>query len=203
LPLAPSFSSDSGAAELLAGYGVRAEEEEDDPFAAMPRRRRQALGFALSLLIGLLYGTTFDGAQHLMDAAKDHPGSHSPHALDYVFSHFTGIMASTVCYWLLYCVVMRARGKREKAPPCAPEAVASGVIWGIAQVAWFVANEALSFEITFPIIATLPGLVGAAWGVLVFGEIRGARNYCWLGVSAWLQCGSVALIALSKGSGGQ
>lgn len=69
-----------------------------------------------------------------MDAAKDHPGSHSPHALDYVFSHFTGIMASTVCYWLLYCVVMRARGKREKAPPCAPEAVASGVIWGIAQV---------------------------------------------------------------------
>ena len=58
LPLAPSFSSDSGAAELLAGYGVRAEEEDDDPFAAMPRRRRQALGFALSLLIGLLYGAS-------------------------------------------------------------------------------------------------------------------------------------------------
>ena len=61
------------------------------------------------------------------------------------------------------------------------------------------ANEALSFEITFPIIATLPGLVGAAWGVLVFGEIRGARNYLVLCCAIAIALIGCSLIGASKG----
>ena len=77
--------------------------------------------------------------------------------------------------------------------------MAAGVLWAVAQVSWFVANEALSIQISFPIIATLPGLVGALWGVFVFGEIRGWRNYGWLITSSLLQGVAVACIALSKG----
>lgn len=181
------------------GEGAGADiEAEDDPFAAIPSRLRQGLGFGIALFIGLLYGTTFDPAQHLMDHARGGE-AHSQNALDYVFSHFTGIFAATLCYWLAYCVARRALGLRVETPDCAPEAMAAGVLWAVAQVSWFVANEALSIQISFPIIATLPGLVGALWGVFVFGEIRGWRNYGWLITSSLLQGVAVACIALSKG----
>lgn len=74
----------------------------------------------------------------------------------------------------------------------------SGLMWGVAQVCWFVANSKLSFSITFPILTSLPGLVGAMWGVLAFGEIRGRDNYALLIVSGVMRLVAVALIALSK-----
>ncbi len=38
-----------------------------------------------------------------------------------------------------------------------------GVIWAVAQVSWFIANKSLSFEVTFPVNSTGPGLVAALW----------------------------------------
>lgn len=63
---------------------------------------------------------------------------------------------------------------------------------------WFVANAKLSFSVSFPIMTSLPGLVGALWGVLVFGEIRGRSNYVLLVVSGVMRLVAVGLIALSK-----
>jgi len=44
-------------------------------------------------------------------------------------------------------------------PPCGGPAFLSGLMWGVAQVCWFVANSKLSFNITFPIVSSVPGLV--------------------------------------------
>ena len=38
-------------------------------------------------------------------------------------------------------------------------------------------------SIAFPIVTSGPGAIGALWGIFVFGEIRGRRNYSWLGVA--------------------
>jgi hypothetical protein len=52
--------------------------------------------------------------------------------------------------------------------------------------------------VTFPIISSIPGVVGALWAVLVFGEIKGKDNYVLLVVSGAMRLFAVVLIALSK-----
>ena len=62
----------------------------------------------------------------------------------------------------------------------------------------FVANGLLSFSVAFPIITSAPGLVAALWGVFVFGEIAGRRNYAILALAATLNITAAVLIALSR-----
>ena len=64
---------------------------------------------------------------------------------------------------------------------------------------WFVANDALSVSVSFPIVTSGPGIVSALWGVFVFGEIRGARNYCVLLIAIALALTGCVLIGMSKG----
>jgi len=77
-------------------------------------------------------------------------------------------------------------------------AVLSGMIWGVAQCSWFLANGKLGFTIAFPMITTGPGLIAAILGVFVFDEIKGKRNFIVL--SAAFMCTGIAnmLIVLSK-----
>ncbi|EYC25576.1 hypothetical protein Y032_0011g1282 [Ancylostoma ceylanicum] len=48
----------------------------------------------------------------------------------------------------------------------------SGLLWGIAQSSFFIANQHLSQAVTFPIITMLPGCVASAWSILYFHEIK-------------------------------
>ena len=48
----------------------------------------------------------------------------------------------------------------------------SGIMWGIAEVAWFVANRYLTPAISFPIVTSGPALIASLWGVVVFKEVR-------------------------------
>ena len=77
-------------------------------------------------------------------------------------------------------------------------AIVSGVLWGIASIAWFVANDDLGFAVAFPIITSGPGLVAALWGIFLFGEIRGKRNYGVLACAAGTNITAGVIIALSK-----
>jgi len=54
-------------------------------------------------------------------------------------------------------------------------------------------------SIAFPIVTSGPGAIGALWGIFVFGEIRGRRNYSWLGVAILLSAVGCVLISISKG----
>ena len=128
---------------------------------------RFAFGFTLAAAAGMFYGTNFNPPQHLIDAAaRAGDDSHSADGLDYVFSHFCGIFLTTLCYFVLYCAGKNAVGRKPELPPCVLPAFLSGLMWGVAQICWFVANAQLSFSVSFPVITSLPGLVGALWGVL-------------------------------------
>jgi hypothetical protein len=52
--------------------------------------------------------------------------------------------------------------------------------------------------VSFPIIATGPGAIGCLWGILLFGEIKGARNFLFFGAAVVLNAVGVALITLGK-----
>jgi glucose uptake protein GlcU len=48
----------------------------------------------------------------------------------------------------------------------------AGVLWAVAMLAWFVANDILSQAITFPINAMSPGVIASLWSVLYFKEVE-------------------------------
>ncbi|XP_061849106.1 transmembrane protein 144 isoform X2 [Colius striatus] len=74
----------------------------------------------------------------------------------------------------------------------------SGVLWAIANCCWFIANHYLSAVVSFPIITAGPGLIAAMWGVLVFKEIKGLKNYMLLSVAFCIILAGSLSTAFSK-----
>lgn len=167
-----------------------------DRLNRLPKTRRSMLGFGLAGLAGALFGLNFVPPQYLMDHHEDAFGkSHSTHAMDYVFSHFSGIFLTATAVFLIYTA---ARGNRPYMPNnLVLPAFACGTMWAIAQVAWFVANQELQFVVAYPMVTTGPGFVSALWGAAVFGEIRGRRNFAFLGLAFGLIVTGVTIISLS------
>lgn len=162
------------------------------------------LGFIAALVAGVLYGSNFDAPTWLQQKGEEDKAHglppdqwrHSPDASHYVISHFAGIFVTTALYFGIRCLTSTPKiyvGREIVLP-----GIASGLGWAIAQCAWFTANDALSFVIAFPIITSLPGIIAALWGTLLFNENRGMRNKVILGAAILVQVTGVTLIALSK-----
>ncbi len=77
-------------------------------------------------------------------------------------------------------------------------AFASGVLWALAEIGSFYANSTLEFPVAYPLLAVGPGLVGSLWGVFVFGEIKGSRNYCVLAAAFATSVAASVMVAVSK-----
>ena len=74
----------------------------------------------------------------------------------------------------------------------------SGVIWATAQTSWFIANNDLSLVVAFPIVAMGPGIVASIWGVTVYKEITGKRNYIILLAAFIVAAISATMLVISK-----
>ncbi|GMH57739.1 hypothetical protein TrLO_g2586 [Triparma laevis f. longispina] len=173
-----------------------------------PPQKRIA-GILMALVMGTLFGCGFDPAQYLMDNIKrdnddKYPDddvmarSLDPDPLDYVFSHLVGIFASSVFYYVLYLMYCGGYRNSYKLPALRLPAVISGMMWAVAQVCWFVANGALGFTTSFPIITSGPGLVAAICGITLFGEIKGTRNFVVLTLAFTCTVTADALIVMSR-----
>jgi glucose uptake protein GlcU len=180
----------AGAAREAAG-----DDEETSWTDSLSPAQKTAFGITMSLVSGLLYGSNFDPPQYVVDHASEYPGASADNRA-YVFPHFVGIFITATLFVMIYAAAKR------NAPVVYPEIMLpgyiSGIIWSAAQISWFYANNYLDFVVSFPIISVGPGLVGALWGVFVFGEIRGVRNYIALTVAFAFTIASAVLITLSK-----
>jgi len=163
-----------------------------------PDQRRLA-GISMSIAAGILFGFNFAPSLSLIhDQNKiDANGlRYSTHGLDYVFSHFTGILITSMTWFLVYCAV------KKNKPWISSEIILpgwlSGVIWGIAQSCWFVANQNLGVTIAYPIITTGPGVIASLWGVCVFREIKGKQNLAMLMFAFFVSVIAITLICMSK-----
>ena len=56
----------------------------------------------------------------------------------------------------------------------------------------------MSQAVAYPIITTVPGVIAALWGVLVFKEIKGIRNFAALAFAFTLTFVGVGLTAVSN-----
>jgi len=156
----------------------------------MPRHLRWLSGFAMALVAGALFGYTFDPPIELA-----HKPGFSKDQMDYVWSHFAGILLMGNLVFVIYVMV---RGEKSYVPRSVViPAIISGAIWAIAQLAWFKANEALSLSVAFPIVASLPGIIAMILGICCFGELqtRRARIFALLGIL--VRVPGIGLIALS------
>jgi len=143
-----------------------------------------------AVVAGLLFGNNFTPPNYLMmnDLGPSEP-------MDYIFSHFTGIFATSTIWFVAYCCYMRGAPKIN--PRLVLPGMLSGFMWAIAQSCWFVANDALEVAVAFPIITSGPGIVSAMWGVFVFGEIRGTYSLSFLSIAIVLAVVGCILIGLS------
>merc|ERR1719193_3071118 len=141
----------------------------------------------MALAAGLLFGWTFNMPILLMQCANSYAGlcRMSSHPFNYVFSHCCGIVLTSLVTLVSYIAVRREKAflPRNIMGP----SVLSGVMWGIAQAAWFEANERLSVVIAFPIISTLPGVVALFVGFVFFGELESRRSRVFAGLGLLLR----------------
>ncbi|XP_069833960.1 transmembrane protein 144 [Dendropsophus ebraccatus] len=161
--------------------------------------QRRIIGSAMAVVAGVLYGSSFVPVLYIKDHSKNNESIYagsSQFDLDYVFAHFSGIFLTSTVYFLIYCAVMKNN------PKVYPKAILpgfiSGILWAIANCCWFLANNYLSAVVSFPIITAGPGLIAALWGVLVFKEIRGLRNYLLLILAFCIVLSGSLLTAFSK-----
>jgi len=157
---------------------------------AASKRNRFPIGFAMAMLAGLLFGYTFDP---VIEMSSSEYGSDDQ--MDYVWSHFTGILVTGNVGFVVYVMI---GGEKSYLPRSVVlPAILSGAIWAVAQIAWFKANEELSLVIAFPIVSTLPGLVALFIGVVFFGELRTRRCRLFAGAGVFIRVPGIVLIALS------
>ncbi|XP_056346261.1 transmembrane protein 144 isoform X1 [Oenanthe melanoleuca] len=172
---------------------------EDSWVNKLSPAKRRLVGCSLAVVAGIFYGSSFVPVLYIKDHGRRNETLYigaSQFDLDYVFAHFSGIFLTSTIYFLMYCAV------RKNKPYVYPQAIlpgfVSGVLWAIANCCWFLANHYLSAVVSFPIITAGPGLVAAMWGVLVFKEIKGLKNYVLLSVSFCIILAGSLSTAFSK-----
>ncbi|XP_007496244.2 transmembrane protein 144 isoform X1 [Monodelphis domestica] len=161
--------------------------------------QNRLLGCVLAVVSGILYGCSFVPVIYIKDHGKRNDSIYagsSQYDLDYVFAHFSGIFVTSTVYFLVYCMIMKNN------PKVYPQAILpgffSGVLWALASCCWFIANHSLSAVISFPIITAGPGLIAAMWGIFVFKEIKGIKNYVLITLAFFIILSGALATAFSK-----
>jgi len=171
-------------------------EKEEDKFIQflnkLNNNTKRVLGICLATISGILYAFTFTPALYVQD---NYPGA-SQDALDYVFSLYTGIYLSSISYFVIYCMIKR--NKPVVQPEVILPALLSGAMWAVANSLFFLANNALSQAVTFPIVSSGPSAIASLWGILLYKEIKGLKNFIILGVGFSLALIGSILTGLSK-----
>ncbi|XP_013917809.1 PREDICTED: transmembrane protein 144 isoform X1 [Thamnophis sirtalis] len=140
--------------------------------------RKRMVGCFLAMIAGIFYGSSFVPVFYIKDHGRRNGTMYtgaSQFDVDYVFAHFSGIFLTSTIYFLIYCAAMKNNPKVY--PAAIIPGFISGTLWAIANCCWFIANHYLSAVVSFPIITAGPGFIAAVWGVLVFKEIKGLKNY--------------------------
>ncbi len=172
-----------------------ADEEGDGFIDSLSDNAKRILGLACAMLAGIFFGTSFDPSQWVIDNRYDGDDD----SLNYVFTHYCGIILTSWFYTIIYCIYMYYIRKQEpyvNAEIILP-ATLSGVMWSAAEIAWFYANGQLGFSVTFPIISCGPGFVGSFWGIVLFKEITETRDLLVLGVAVLVTVPALIMVGLS------
>jgi len=150
------------------------------------------IGCLLAILAGVFFGFIFIPSTYI----QDHYENASKNGLHYVFAMYSGIFFSSMFYYIVY---LAYKGNRPylHIQSILP-GIISGIMWGIAQAGFLVANSVLNQPISFPLITIGPSTLAIFWSIFYFKDISGQRNYLIIIGGTLLRIISAILIVLSK-----
>jgi len=189
-------SSDAAEYQLVGDEttpGDLQQPSEDSVLDRIPNRIKFPLGITLAIISGILYGVNMVPMTLWVQEQKKH--GVTPGALDFVFSHFTGIYLYNTTAFTLY-TLYTGNSPKVYADATFPSLI-SGAMWAIAQCGLMSATQILGYAVGFPIASAGPLLVSSLWSVLLFREIRGAKNLLLLSLSFALLLSGIMLLAAS------
>jgi glucose uptake protein GlcU len=157
--------------------------------------RKRLLGSILAIITGAIFGLVFNPSTYIQDHLDKYPGA-TKNGLHYVYAMYSGILISSTFYYVVY-IAYKRNGPYLYVRSILP-AIVSGIMWGIAQAGFLVANSVLSQTISFPLVMIGPGTIAIFWSIFYFKEIFGIRNYLVLLVGTTLRIIAAILIVLSK-----
>eukprot|EP01062_Namystynia_karyoxenos_P073087 TRINITY_DN69932_c0_g1_i2.p1 TRINITY_DN69932_c0_g1~~TRINITY_DN69932_c0_g1_i2.p1 ORF type:complete len:521 (+),score=144.37 TRINITY_DN69932_c0_g1_i2:65-1564(+) len=133
---------------------------------------------------------------------------------DMVLSQFCGTMLMSWILFVGYGLFRLYRGRRNNDPTAVPgpqtaymyvnvpliiPSFLCGIIWAIAQIGWFIANDNLSMTVAFPVVCATPAIIGNLWGIFVYNEVvRTPLNIATLILGMVLSAVAGTLVSVSK-----
>lgn len=174
-----------------------AEQLIPQPVAPAPRKvYLRTVGCAVAIFAGVLFGLIFIPSTYIQDHPEGIYESASKNGLHYVYAMYSGIFFASMFYYIVYLVY---KGNRPylHVQSILP-GIVSGIMWGIAQAGFLVANSVLSETISFPLVTIGPGTIAILWSIFYFREISGRRNYAIIIGGTMLRILAAVFIVLSK-----
>lgn len=192
LMISPLIGSLEEGDDGLAPVDLKHTNDIETPISEQSKR---FVGLTFAIVAGILFGCSFDPSQYVIDNQYDG----NDNTLNYVFAHFCGILMSSWFYTICYCIykVYYLQEQPYVSADCILPGTISGLMWAIAQIAWFYANGQLGFAVTFPIVSCGPGFVGSLWGIFLFKEISGMRDIGMLLLAAVITLPALIMVGLS------
>jgi hypothetical protein len=145
------------------------QENKEDYFDRLGVIKKRLLGIFMACCAGVFYGECFTPVIYIAEQDGNTP------YINYTFSYYTGILAASTVYLLIYCAVKRNR------PVIHTNLVlpgfACGVLWAAGNLCQTVGTSLLSQAVSFPIANSGPSIVATMWAVFLFKEIKGTQNY--------------------------
>lgn len=171
------------------------ETPSSNPKAKSVSIKQRIIGGILAIITGTLFGLVFNPSTYIQDHLDKYPGA-VKNGLHYVYAMYSGILISSTFYFVIYIAYKRNRPYLciESILP----AIISGMMWGVAQAGFLVANSVLSQAISFPLVMIGPGTIATLWSIFYFKEITGLRNYIVLIVGTAIRIIAAVFIVLSK-----
>ena len=184
--------------DLLARRELELEMEHIKSWIdRLDTKHQLILGVVGSIFAGICYGLVFCPIQYDINHHKHDP--RYPSKLEeYAFCHFSGILISAAFVFIIYGIY--TKNQPQTSHETILPSIASGIIWGVAQIAFFVAQDPsnLGTDTSFPIVASSPQIVASFWGVAVFKEVTGGKSLVKLVVAIAIEIVGIVCIALSK-----
>ena len=154
--------------------------------------KRKVIGYLLSILMGVSWGTHFVPLQFL-ESLSMHNKYYSSNWLDYTFPYSTGAFITSTFLFVFYSIYRL--NKPQVLPQSVLPALAVGILTGVAISLWAHLNATMSPAITFPVIASGTSTIGALSSVIVY---RGRNNLIIFFVAVSVILSGIILLLISQ-----